>query len=167
MASQFYDRRNDGDDHFADGFAGFVEFRELPRRYRHTVDRALGDVEDGRQILDGAIEFEMKSTGIIFTSAYQGEGYPYATEVAPGLAAPAHQHLFSARQDMEVDGNVNAVDEIDVARCAVGPDNKHGIGVHQEITRLKTEGGRLADNNRGRVWQTEPSTSDATVLPRC
>ena len=38
----------------------------------------------------------------------------WSTEVAPGLGAPLHQHLFSARPDMTVDGVPNAVDEIDV-----------------------------------------------------
>ncbi len=64
--------------------------------------------------LDGKIELEIKLTGILFTSGYRGKDYPYATEVAPGLGAPAHQHLFSARLDMMVDGLENAVEEIDV-----------------------------------------------------
>ena len=68
--------------------------------------------------LDGTIELEMKLTGILFTSAYPNADYPdgdypYATEVAPGLGGPGHQHLFSARLDMMVDGLANSVDEID------------------------------------------------------
>src|SRR5579863_10005260 len=73
--------------------------------------------------LDGTIELEVKATGVLFTSAHPGGGgspggaggmesprelagssppsqqsdHPYSTEVAPGLAAPFHQHLFSAR----------------------------------------------------------------------
>ena len=80
--------------------------------------------------LDGTIECEIKLTGILFTSAYPGADHPYATEVAPGLAAPAHQHLFSARLDMMVDGLANAVEEVDVSGLPVGPDNpvrqRHG-----------------------------------------
>ena len=138
-----------------DMFSGSAQTRRN-RKFVISFYATVGNYDYGYYwnfTLDGAIEFEMKSTGIIFTSAYQGEGYPYATEVAPGLAAPAHQHLFSARLDMAVDGDVNAVDEIDVAGCPVGPDNMHGVGVKQEITRLKTEGARRADANLGRVWR--------------
>src|SRR6266487_2386181 len=39
--------------------------------------------------LDGTIECEVKLTGVLFTSAYPGDGFRYATQVAPGLGAPA------------------------------------------------------------------------------
>jgi len=140
-----------------DMFSGSAQTRRN-RRLVVSFFATVGNYDYGfywHFMLDGAIEFEMKSTGIIFTSAYQGDGYPHATEVAPGLAAPAHQHLFSARLDMAVDGDTNAVDEIDVAGCPVGPDNQHGIGVMQQITRLRTEkeGARLAAADKGRVWR--------------
>ena len=67
----------------------------------------------------------MKATGVVFTSSYQ-DGSPYASQVAPGLGAPYHQHLFSARLDMSVDGPTNAVDEMDIVRLPVGPDNPYG-----------------------------------------
>ncbi|MBS0024026.1 primary-amine oxidase [Microbacterium paraoxydans] len=104
--------------------------------------------------LDGTIEFEVKATGIVFTSAYPGKGYPFATEVAPGLGAPHHQHLFSARLDVTVDGLTNAVDEIEAVAVPRGPDNPHGTGFTQKITRLRTESEaqRVADNRTGRVW---------------
>lgn len=104
--------------------------------------------------LDGTIECEVKLTGVIFTSAYQ-EGSPYATEVAPGLGGPAHQHLFSARLDMMVDGQANAVDEIDSHACPVGPDNPFGNALVQTATRLtrESEAGRRAAPERDRVWR--------------
>jgi primary-amine oxidase len=40
--------------------------------------------------LDGTIECEVKLTGVLFTSAYPGDGFRYATQVAPGLGAPGH-----------------------------------------------------------------------------
>ncbi|HEY9469223.1 MAG TPA: tyramine oxidase, partial [Propionibacteriaceae bacterium] len=46
--------------------------------------------------LDGTIELEAKATGVLFASAY-APGSAYASQVAPGLGAPYHQHLFSAR----------------------------------------------------------------------
>ncbi|MYS21095.1 primary-amine oxidase [Streptomyces sp. DvalAA-14] len=104
--------------------------------------------------LDGAIELEVKATGVVFTSAYPGPGYPFASELAPGLGAPYHQHLFSARLDMSVDGGGNAVDEVESAAVPRGPDNPTGTGFTQTVTRLRTESGaqRLADNTRNRSW---------------
>ena len=55
----------------------------------------------------------------------------YSTEVAPGLAAPFHQHLFSARLDMTVDGLANAVEEVDVSGLPIGPDNPYGNAIAQ------------------------------------
>ena len=56
--------------------------------------------------LDGTIEFEVKATGIVFTSASPGRRLPVRlARSPPGLGAPYHQHLFSARLDMTVDGD--------------------------------------------------------------
>jgi primary-amine oxidase len=104
--------------------------------------------------LDGTIEFEVKATGIVFTSAYPGAGYPFATQVAPGLGAPNHQHLFSARLDVAVDGLTNAVDEIEAVAVPRGEQNPHGTGFTQSITRLRTESEaqRIASTLTGRTW---------------
>jgi primary-amine oxidase len=107
--------------------------------------------------LDGSIELEVKATGVVFTSGYPNPGgdYAYATEVAPGLGAPHHQHLFSARLDMTVDGAANYVEELDAVAAARGPDNPSGTGITQRVTRLRRESDlpRLADAARGRVWR--------------
>ncbi len=109
--------------------------------------------------LDGTIECEAKLTGVLFTSSYpgrdaDGSDYGFASEVAPGLGAPYHQHLFSARLDMTVDGLTNAVDEIDAVRVPVGPGNEHGNAFTKRATRIASEStsGRLADASRGRTW---------------
>src|SRR6201982_2560974 len=104
--------------------------------------------------LDGRIEFEMKMTGIIFPSADQGNDR-YAPQVAPGLGAPVHQHLFSARLDMMVDGLVNAVEEVDVQGEPVGPDTPCGNAIPQQVTRLTRESaaGRRVAPERGRIWR--------------
>jgi primary-amine oxidase len=105
--------------------------------------------------LDGTIECEVKLTGTLFTASHRGGDYPYSTEVAPGLGAPVHQHLFSARLDMMVDGLANAVDEVDVSGLPVGPGNPHGNAIVQQATRLGTESlaTRRADGARGRTWR--------------
>jgi primary-amine oxidase len=105
--------------------------------------------------LDGTIECEVKLTGVLFTSAYPGDDHPYSTEVAPGLAAPVHQHLFSARLDMTVDGRANAVEEVDVGGLPIGPENPYGNAMVQTVTRLtrESQAGRRADGSRGRTWR--------------
>jgi primary-amine oxidase len=90
--------------------------------------------------LDGTIGFEVKLTGILSTQALApGERSPYASTVAPGLAAPVHQHLFCARLDMAVDGSRNEVHEIDTLPIASGPDNPWGNGFAAVTTRLESE----------------------------
>ncbi|MEU8354768.1 primary-amine oxidase [Nonomuraea sp. NPDC048882] len=104
--------------------------------------------------LDGTIELEVKATGIVFTGAYDERAAPYASEVAPGLAAPYHQHLFGARLDMTVDGVANAVDEVEVDIPPAGPDNPYGSAVRRAVTRLRTEreAVRDADLKAERTW---------------
>jgi primary-amine oxidase len=105
--------------------------------------------------LDGTIEFEVKMTGVLFTAAYPAGGNPYSAEVAPGLGAPIHQHLFSARLDMTVDGLANAVEEVDVGGVPAGPQNPHGNAMIQRVTRLRRESqaGRRVAPERGRAWR--------------
>jgi len=105
--------------------------------------------------LDGTIECEVKLTGVLFTSAHPGGDHPYSTEVAPGLAAPVLQHLFSARLDMTVDGPANAVEEVDVSGLPIGPENPYGNAMVQTVTRLtrESQAGRRADGSRGRTWR--------------
>ncbi|HTX80793.1 MAG TPA: primary-amine oxidase [Streptosporangiaceae bacterium] len=105
--------------------------------------------------LDGTIECEIKLTGTLFTAAHPGGDYPYSVQVAPGLGGPVHQHLFSARLDMTVDGLSNAVDEVDVSGLPVGPDNPYGNAIVQQVTRLSRESqaARRADATRGRTWR--------------
>jgi primary-amine oxidase len=105
--------------------------------------------------LDGTIELEVKATGVLFTSAHPGGEHPYSTEVAPGLAGAFHQHLFSARLDVSVDGRANAVEEVDVSGLPIGPDNPYGNAIVQQVTRLarESQAGRRTDGSRGRTWR--------------
>ncbi|MGW6174467.1 primary-amine oxidase [Arthrobacter sp. NPDC055138] len=104
--------------------------------------------------LDGTIEFEAKATGIVFTSAYPGKGYGYASEMAPGLGAPFHQHLFSARLDMALDGFTNRVEEEEAVRVPLGKGNERGNAFSRRRTLLATEseGVREANMQAGRTW---------------
>jgi primary-amine oxidase len=154
-----------------DIFTGASEVRRA-RRLVISFFTTVGNYDYGFYwylYLDGTIECEAKLTGILFTSAYpdasdDGSPYPYASMVAPGLGAPYHQHLFSARLDMTVDGVANVVNEIDAVRLPTSADNPAGNAFTKSVTPITSEAvsGRLADGARNRVWQvasTERTTS--------
>ena len=110
-----------------DMFNGMAETRRS-RRLVISFFLTIGNYDYGFYwylYLDGTIELEAKATGIVFSSAYRGpEGF--STEMAPGLGAPFHQHMFSARLDMAVDGTTNTVSEVDAVRVPDGPGEPVG-----------------------------------------
>jgi primary-amine oxidase len=137
----------------------FTESRETRRQRRLVISFfvTVGNYDYGFYwylYLDGTIAFEAKATGVLFTSAYR-PGSRWASEVAPGLGAPYHQHIFNARLDMMVDGLANAVDEVEMRRVPVGPDNPYGNAFTRHATRIAREsmGARTADSSVGRFWQ--------------
>ncbi len=90
--------------------------------------------------LDGNIQFEAKLTGIMSTQGIRpGEPTPFATVIAPGLAAPVHQHLFCARLDLDVDGTENRIEEVEAEVLEAGPDNPWGNGFRARATLLERE----------------------------
>lgn len=118
--------------------------------------------------LDGTIGFEAKATGVVFTSAHAGDDYPYASQIAPGLGAPLHQHLFSARLDMTVDGPANRVEEVDVVRVPMGPGNLRGnaFGVTHTVLRTESDAQRDAEPAKNRVWHiVNPDTLNHVGKP--
>ncbi|WP_345802365.1 primary-amine oxidase [Microbacterium sp. AZCO] len=154
-----------------DIFTGSSEVRRA-RRLVISFFTTVGNYDYGFYwylYLDGTIECEAKLTGILFTSAFPGDAtdgtpYPYASQVAPGLGAPYHQHLFSARLDMTVDGTANVVNEIDAVRLPVSAENPYGNAFTKRVTPITSEkvSGRVADGAVNRVWQvasTEKTTS--------
>jgi primary-amine oxidase len=137
----------------------FADSRETRRQRRLVISFfvTVGNYDYGFYwylYLDGTIALEVKATGVLFTSVYR-PGSRWASEVAPGLGAPYHQHLFNARLDMMVDGLTNAVDEVEARRVPVGPDNPHGNAFTRHATRIAREsmGARMADSSVGRFWQ--------------
>ena len=158
-----------------DSYTGATEIRRQ-RRLVVSFFITVGNYDYGFYwylYLDGTIEFECKATGVVFASAYprpapDGPEYPWASHIAPGIAAPYHQHLFSARLDMMVDGIINGVDEIEALRVPVGPENPYGNGFTKQTTRLRreSEGARMADNRTGRVWHiVNPERRNALGQP--
>ncbi|GAB3719323.1 primary-amine oxidase [Nocardiopsis oceani] len=144
-------------------WSGSVETRRQ-RRMVISFFTTVGNYDYGFYwylYLDGTIEFEAKATGIVFTSAHPGGDYPYSAEIAPGLGAPLHQHLFCARLDMNLDGTTHRVEEIDAARVPIGPENPRGNAFAQKRTPLATElqARRLADTSVDRVWHVSNPNS--------
>ncbi|MHA7268443.1 primary-amine oxidase [Arthrobacter sp. HLT1-20] len=141
-----------------------IDYTRRNRRMVISFFTTIGNYDYGFYwylYLDGTIEFEAKATGIVFTSAYPGKGYPYASELAPGLGAPYHQHLFGARLDMAVDGLVNRVEEEDVVRVPMGVGNERGNAFTRKRTVLarESEAVREADMRSGRTWVISNPTS--------
>ncbi|WP_424440257.1 primary-amine oxidase [Microbacterium sp.] len=140
-----------------DSFAGTHETRRQ-RRLVVSFFVTVGNYDYGFYwylYLDGTIQLEGKATGIVFTSGVSGNDDPHASQLAPGLGAPFHQHLFCARLDMTVDGVANNVDEVDAVRMPVSPDNPWGNALTRRATRLTSEARaqRLASPGTGRVWR--------------
>ncbi|OZM77729.1 primary-amine oxidase [Pseudonocardia sp. MH-G8] len=137
----------------SDMFTGSRETRRQ-RRMVFSFFTPIGNYDYGFYwylYLDGTIQLEVKATGIVFTSGSPGE---YAAEVAPGLGAPFHQHLFSARLDMTVDGVRNAVDEVQAERVPMGEGNPYGNAFRKRRTRLarESQAQRQADGSVVRTW---------------
>ncbi len=147
----------------SDMFTGSAETRRQ-RRMVFSFFTPIGNYDYGFYwylYLDGTIQLEVKATGIVFTAAAPSE---YATEVAPGLQAPYHQHLFSARLDMTVDGVRNAVEEVEAQRVPMGEGNPYGNAFRQKRTRLsrESEAQRSADGSVTRAWHiVNPSVQNA------
>lgn len=105
---------------------------------------------------DGTIQYEIKLTGIMNTGAVMpGEKPQYGTLVAPQLYAPNHQHFFSVRLDMTVDGQNNSVYEVNTQAAPMGPANPYGNAFYSTATLLATElaAQRIVDPFAGRYWK--------------
>ncbi|GAA3589001.1 primary-amine oxidase [Klugiella xanthotipulae] len=106
--------------------------------------------------LDGTIQIEAKATGIVFAGGGEpGSTSPHAPEIAPGLFAPVHQHLFCARLDTAIDGDRNNLFEVDVVGLPTGPDNPHGNAFTWRETPLTSEHAAQRDAlpSAGRHWE--------------
>ncbi len=151
-----------------DIFNGMAEVRRQ-RRLVISFFLTIGNYDYGffwYLYLDGTVQLEVKATGVVFASAYRAPD-PFASELAPGLGAPFHQHLFSARLDMSVDGHANTVEEVDAVAAPMGPDNPWGNGFVQQKTKLthELEAMRMADNLKARVWHiTNPNKQNRLGL---
>jgi primary-amine oxidase len=141
-----------------------VSGRTEVRRSRRLVVSSIatvGNYEYGFYwyfYLDGTLQLEVKLTGIMSTMAVaDGDAGDHAKMVAPGLAAPYHQHMFNVRLDIEVDGPDNAVYEVDAASSGAPgtPENPWGNVFGTTATLLESElaARRDVDPSRSRTWR--------------
>jgi primary-amine oxidase len=143
------------------------------RRSRRLVVSAihtLGNYEYGffwYFYLDGTIQFEAKLTGIVQTRAVAPGATPgFGTLVAPQLDAPNHQHLFSMRLDLEVDGPDNTVLEVDAVGLPMGPGNEYGNAIVARKTVIANErdARRSCDPATARTWKVvNPNVTTASA----
>jgi primary-amine oxidase len=104
---------------------------------------------------DGAIECEVRATGIMVTTHFAGEQPPYGTLVDERTYAPTHQHFIVARLDLDADGEENTVVASSSEALPVGPDNPHGLAVvtRNEPLRTEREGRQDYDWASQRSWK--------------
>lgn len=150
-------------------------FRTEVRRQRRLVISAIytvGNYEYGFYwyfYLDGSMQLEVKLTGIVQTQAVAPGTEPSnANMIAPGLAAPHHQHLFCVRLDPAIDGDHNRVVEVDVETSPPGPDNEWANGFKSVRRVLATErqARRDIDPARARTWHiVNPSSTNRLGQP--
>jgi primary-amine oxidase len=105
---------------------------------------------------DGSIGFEVKLTGVLSTGAVApGERPRHGVLVAPGLNAMVHQHYFSVRLDLDIDGTANTVEEVTSASLPPGPNNPHGNAweVRRRPLRREADGRGRLDLNSAKWWE--------------
>ena len=89
---------------------------------------------------DGTIGTEVKATGVPFPSAIApGKQSEWGRVIGEGIDAHVHLHSFSYRFDMCVDGQGNAVREVNFEAAPMGPDNPMGNACRSVETPLETE----------------------------
>lgn len=106
---------------------------------------------------DGTIEHEVKLTGIMTTGAVApGEQTDYGQLLSQeGLYAPNHQHFFSFRLDVDLDGQSNSVYEVNTEAPPRGERNPYGNAFVAVDTLLasESEAQRMTNAASDRHWK--------------
>ena len=112
---------------------------------------------------DGVLEVDCALTGIMQAKGVEmmrvaGESEPDQDAdhlIAEHLMAPHHQHFFSFRLDLDIDGVNNSVAEINTRAAAAGPDNPNLTGMVTEETVFHSERGaeRRINTESARAWR--------------
>ena len=151
-----------------DLFTGATEVRRSRRMVISHI-ATVGNYEYGFYwylYLDGTIQLEVKLTGIMSPQGVRptdDDGWDvsdFATLVAPGVAAPVHQHLFCVRLDLDVDGAENRVEEVEAEVVDAGPDNPWANAFRARRTLLERESDAQREVNAAtsRSWRVSSTT---------
>jgi primary-amine oxidase len=102
---------------------------------------------------DGNIECEVRATGLMVTTPMENDGdsSPYGTTVDSRTYAPFHQHFIVAKLDLDIDGEVNTVVEVDSVAAPISDDNPYGLALSTETTTIEAENQSARDFN----WETQ------------
>ena len=106
--------------------------------------------------LDGTIGVEVKATGIPFPSAMEGDqASSWGNLIGDGVEAHVHQHIFSFRFDMAIDGTRNSATEMNFSAAPPGADNPHGNAIQTEETIFSSElqAQREINAHSSRYWR--------------
>jgi primary-amine oxidase len=106
---------------------------------------------------DGTLEVTVDMTGIMLAKG--ADASPYGTKVAPGVIATNHQHLFSYRLDMDVDGVENDVYETCLKALPAGPENPEGNAFVTEDMALSSETGRDLEHAAMTTWKVSNASA--------
>jgi len=102
-------------------------------------------------------KMEAKLTGILSTSGIKTGETPegYGVMIAPNLYAPIHQHFFTVRMDMQLDGNENSVQEVNVKRPEPNQPNPFKSAFYAIVNTFKRELDAVRHTSplEGRFWK--------------
>ncbi len=118
---------------------------------------------------DGSIEYEVKLSGVVSDGAVpEGQKPRYGELVAPGVYGPNHQHFFSVRLDMMLDGPRNSVYEANSISAPWSEENPLGNAWTVERTLLarESEAQRTVNAQSARYWIiANPNVQNALGQP--
>jgi primary-amine oxidase len=110
---------------------------------------------------NGTIEVRVSLTGIMAAKGVADDSDQHSHLVARNLAAPHHQHFFTFRLDMDVDGPANRVVEMNSVPMPAGKQNPYGGGFLMQETTLRTEheAERSLNLQSSRRWIVESASA--------
>ena len=122
---------------------------------------------------DGTIDLKAELTGIVGIKGVNRvndlpgdldesyNGVYYGTLVAPHVEAVNHQHFFSFRLDMDVDGTENLVEEMNTVAVPAGKNNPWNNAFVKQMSLIKneTEGQRNINAASNRHWMVADANS--------
>jgi len=112
--------------------------------------------QDGVLEVDCALTGIMQAKGVAARSADEPEPHGHDGHlVAANLVAPHHQHFFSFRLDLDIDGVENTVTELNTRAAAPGPDNPNfnGMVVEETVLRSEANAQRRVNAESARAWR--------------